>query len=189
MGRPETYRIKSTIYYALRSRTKELEARLRSQLSESSSGLSFQNDLVKAINAAAHCQPSEILDSEVDRLAKDIKRLLALYDLILAEEMPDEELEIRQHLDSIFNDDSRIVCDFCECDIFQSFLECSQCTGGSSCSRIVCPGCYSEGRSCNCDTMQPMQCRKFLPLFDTRTEAVEVLRRYSRRAGGDDTHL
>jgi hypothetical protein len=98
---------------------------------------------VNAINPSAHGQTPGALDPEVDSLAKDLVKLLNLYNLIMAEETPDLELKTLQQLDSSFNDDSRIVCDFCECDIFQSFFECNRCTGGSSSSLIVCPGCYS----------------------------------------------
>jgi hypothetical protein len=122
--------------------------------------------------------------TELDSLAKDLVKLLSLYDLILAEEMPRQDLKSRQYLDTSFNDDSRIVCDFCDCDIFQSFFECSKCTGVSSNSRVICPGCYSEGRSCRCKIMQPMQCRRFQTLIDTRTEAVDVLQRYFGKSGG-----
>ena len=128
-------------------------------------------------------------DPELNSLARDLAELLHLYDLILAEEKPGLGVKGSKQLDSFFNDDNRIVCDFCDCDIFQSFFECVGCAGGSSSSLIVCPGCYSEGRSCRCETMEPMQCRNFQTLIDTREEAADVLQRFLEKMGGNDTHL
>jgi hypothetical protein len=143
--------------------------------------------LVNATSSSALKQMPRIHYTELDSLAKNLMKLLDLYNLILEEEKPRLELPTRQQQE--LNDDSRIVCDFCECDIFQSFFECSGCTVVSSGSHTVCPGCYSEGRTCTCETMQPMQCRKFQGLIDTRTEAVDVLRRYSERTGGNLIHF
>lgn len=189
VGRPETYRIKSTIYYALTSRTKELQ--IRSQIPRSSPGDSFPQALVNAINSSTNHQTSgtRTLDPELHSLAVDLAGLLKVYDIILAEEKPGVWLKSSQQLDTFFNDDNRIVCDFCECDIFQSFFECGTCTGGSSSSLIVCPGCYSEGRSCRCQTMEPMQCRTFQILIDARNEAADFLGRFFGKQGGNDTQL
>lgn len=188
VGRPETYRIKSTIYYALTSRTKEL--RTRSQNFGSSPGDSFPQALADAINSSGNHQTlgTRKHDPELHSLAVELEELLKIYDVILAEEKPGLGLKSSQQLDTTFNDDNRIVCDFCECDIFQSFFECGTCTGGSSSSLIVCPGCYSEGRSCRCQTMEPMQCRTFQTLIDARNGAADVLRRFFRKQGGNDTH-
>lgn len=151
---------------------------------ESSSDGSFPQELVNAINFSAKVQTPGTSGPELDSLAKDLAELLNLYDLILAEEKPGLGMKRSQQLDS-FNDGSRIVCDFCECDIFQSFFECRRCAGGSFRSLIVCPGCYSEGRSCRCETMEPMQRRNFLTLMDTRKEAADVLQRFFGKTGGD----
>nr|VWO98625.1 Major facilitator superfamily transporter [Ganoderma boninense] len=74
------------------------------------------------------------------------------------------------------------ACDFCGADIFQSFFECRACAGllGQSTQPgdgfLVCPGCYVEGRSCECDEMEPVQCRPLDALITARNRAAEVLR-------------
>jgi hypothetical protein len=82
-------------------------------------------------------------------------------------------------------------CDFCGADIFQSFFECRQCrpvvegsTSGHNLATqwqygdglLVCAHCYIEGRTCNCGSMYPVQCRPFKDLLRDRNEAVHVLR-------------
>lgn len=140
---------------------------------------------MNAINGTAQNQT----DSKLNNLAKDLEKLLHLYDLILDEEYGDLKLKTHANLKSSFNDDTRIVCDFCECDIFQNFFECRRCMGGLPGSRIICPGCYSEGRSCGCEWMRPTQCRNHQVLFDTRTEAVDVLQCYMTKTGTTDICL
>ncbi|KAI1795904.1 hypothetical protein LXA43DRAFT_881109 [Ganoderma leucocontextum] len=74
------------------------------------------------------------------------------------------------------------ACDFCGADIFQSFFECRACSGSSGQSTqagdglLVCPACYVEGRSCECDRMKPVQCRPLRVLIVDRNRAAEVLR-------------
>ena len=74
------------------------------------------------------------------------------------------------------------ACDFCGADIFQSFFECRACAGLSEPSTqpgdglLICPACYVEGRSCECDNMEPAQCRPLNVLLGDRNRAADVLR-------------
>lgn len=74
-----------------------------------------------------------------------------------------------------------IACDFCGADIFQSFFECSKChEGGPALARpghglIICPTCYIEGRSCDCQEMAPKQYRYFSKLLEDRNLAADAL--------------
>lgn len=73
------------------------------------------------------------------------------------------------------------ACDFCGADIFQSFFECRACAGLTGQSTqpgdgtLICPACYVEGRSCECDSMEPVQCRPLDVLIAARNRATEVL--------------
>lgn len=118
----------------------------------------------------------------------ETEQLVRLYDSILVEERPKPGHCVGRKRSNphSFNDDNRIVCDFCECDIFQSFFECSRCKGGME-GHIICPGCYAEGRSCSCIMMQPMQCRDFEVLDNARSEAARVLRSYDIQIDEDHT--
>lgn len=106
-------------------------------------------------------------------VVQDIKELLTLYDSILVEEY---EPRHKDMVSRPTEEDICIDCDFCGCDIFQSFFEC----GPSSDGCVICPGCYVEGRNCKCKNarMHPMQCRDFQQLVDVRTNAVNAVARY-----------
>ena len=161
--RPETYRVKSTIHYAL---------------------LGLKKDLSQHTNTPNSCD-----NIEVKQLVSDIQELLLLYEFILAEEFETHREEMpRRSAQNEANsiDDEHITCDFCGSDIFQSFLECQTCEADSAeGGYVVCPGCYAEGRSCKCkcQIMQRMQRRQFKLLLDTRAEAIQVVDMYERRYG------
>lgn len=84
---------------------------------------------------------------------------------------------------------SRVTCDFCDTDVFQSFFECRKCvvppvdeameTGTAhevhGDGLVICPSCYVEGRTCRCEIMQPTQCRPFNELLCDRNMAMKVL--------------
>ena len=116
-------------------------------------------------------------------LVSNIQELLGVFDRILAEEESDthsndpslDEVKITEH----------ITCDICGADIFQGFFECRTCVEVDSAEGgyAVCPGCYAEGRSCKHQIMQPMQCRPFESLLNTRIEAIQVVDTYERRYG------
>ncbi|KAI0082655.1 hypothetical protein K474DRAFT_1681082 [Panus rudis PR-1116 ss-1] len=93
----------------------------------------------------------------------------------------------RDHATSSTKEHVYLMCDFCGADIFQSFFECRDCAKlddheteedwGSGV--LICPGCYVEGRTCECGSMQAVQCRPFSQLLSARNAAAETLRSYS----------
>jgi hypothetical protein len=79
-----------------------------------------------------------------------------------------------------------IICDFCGCDVFQSFFECSKCIPSGGAPRgckgyAICPPCYVEGRSCRCIVMEPMQVSSFNKLIKVQQAAIEVLKACGRK--------
>jgi hypothetical protein len=179
--RPETYRIKYTIYHTVLNNIEKLkhgdqsEQRLRATSTRS-------------VNA-----PGESLSLSRKRSLLSLQLLLGAYDDILSDEAYNTKdadktpivLHTPAQPSSTSEDtDDRITCDFCSADIFQSFLECRVCvkkpgevTPGYGC--VVCPRCYVDGRTCRCGTMNPAQCRPFDDLLKVRDEAIEVLKRYN----------
>lgn len=159
--RPETYRVKSTVYYTLRHYTRKLE------------------------DMAA--QPFDSIQKTA--ITRGLTSVLRLYDQILVEEfslLAEPPKNSRSHSrgalpesgtrSSQLADDC--VCDFCGADIFQNYFQCT----GVSAKRagekgfIVCPGCYIEGRTCACEGMEQMQCQHFDVLFKARWDALQVLK-------------
>lgn len=151
--RPETYQVKSTIRYVLSGLTSDLRS------------LAHKNG------------------SREEHLVSNIQKLLAVFDHILAEEESDTHSSVASLGEA--NVTENISCDFCGADIFQGFFECRTCVEVDSAEGgyIVCPGCYVEGRSCKHQIMQPMQCRPFECLLDTRKEAIQVVDMYEGRYG------
>jgi len=158
--RPEIYRVKSTIYHTLFLHVEKLER-----------------------------VPPQDRHTEYTKLA-DLKKLVQLYDALLVEEYsPDHRkmyclrnLEGSHSVPETIS--AQVVCDFCGADIFQSFFECRECVHQHSTLEqpvahgdgyVICGGCYVEGRSCNCDKMDPIQCRPFPELLNLRTRAAQVL--------------
>ncbi|KAI0748095.1 hypothetical protein C8Q80DRAFT_1270539 [Daedaleopsis nitida] len=79
---------------------------------------------------------------------------------------------------------SNLACDFCGADIFQSFFECRTCRASDQDDEaelqigdglLVCPGCYVEGRTCDCEEMEPIQCRPFRVLLQDRNRAAKAV--------------
>lgn len=177
--RPETYRIKYTIYHTLLNNIEKLKQ----------GGQSEQR--LRATSTRSANPPGEPLSLSRKRSLHSLQLLLDAYDDILL----DEAYNIRDanntptvlHMPaqpSLTSEetDDRITCDFCCADIFQSFLECRVCvknpggvTPGYGC--VVCPRCYVDGRTCQCSSMNPVQCRPFDDLLKVREEVVEVLKR------------
>lgn len=184
--RPETYRVKSTVYYALKGRAFELIGLCKPQEKKAV----FEANLADAINS---CNPPSRTDKlstsnprQADSLAQTLKKLLSLYNTILQDEYlhPYSHVTIRAESNrKTFNDEHRVVCDFCEADIFQSFFECKSCGDETHKGCIICSGCYTEGRTCKCELMKPIQCHPFSLLLAARKEAVTALEQYARNMG------
>lgn len=157
--RIETYRVKSTIYHTLRRIIKQGK-RNRDRLDSSASSLNVNT--------------TSILDT-----------LLHLFDSILKEEYTQEHRDIPTLSEIDTEDDcdiEQLACNFCGCDIFQSFFECTTCVKVAGQKRVargagfnICPGCYVEGRSCQCEVMSPVQCRLPADLLKTRKQGIALL--------------
>ena len=123
-----------------------------------------------------------LLEHDNGELVSNIQELLVVFDHILAEEESDT------HGNDLSPDEAnitQITCDFCGADIFQGFFECRTCVEVDSAEGgyTVCPGCYTEGRSCEHQIMRPMQRRPFKSLLDVRKGAIQVVDLYERRHG------
>ncbi|PPQ63092.1 hypothetical protein CVT24_005947 [Panaeolus cyanescens] len=155
----ETYRVKATVHRTLLEDVSSLELMVSGQahlVQEHSSG-SSQN-------------------KQKQFLLHRTSQLLRVYSNILTEEycsaFKTSTMEASQ--------DNRLVCDFCGCDVFQSFFECQdRCfeTDADDLKQycILCAGCFAEGRTCACGDMKPMQRYDFSALLDLRSRAIQLL--------------
>ncbi|KAF8077845.1 hypothetical protein FPV67DRAFT_1684874 [Lyophyllum atratum] len=177
--RTETYRVKYTIYHTFRQKI---------------------NDLANLRRRDIH---SHLLltGKKNDNVLASTKTLLKLFDAILVEEYspdhgkmhclssrspsPPASSDLNDAAsDYIGSGDVHVTCDFCGADIFQSFFECLNCVPSDASGDpkvmhgdgfVLCAGCYVEGRSCKCTTMEPIQCRPFGQLLSIRNKAAELL--------------
>jgi hypothetical protein len=180
--RKEVYRCKLLTVWTLRRLTKDVR---RAQPSQNT----LEHDSL------------DLLDTqELTSKIGDLKTLLDLYERILVEEYSPEHAKMKtpsdllggfaetqwqapeaetQDGDRELRGEDAPVCDFCGCDIFQSYFVCRRESCGSpqfyNGKVDVCVGCYVEGRSCNCKVMEPIQQRNFEKLLDIRDKAVEAL--------------
>jgi hypothetical protein len=151
-------------------------------------------------------EPPPLSDSQSKimlRLAKELRRLIVLFDDVLVEEFCKDHKKMPHITGSATPSASssessegsmspaqgRITCDFCDADVFQSFFECRNCVATSAVDAmdtgaapeacedglVICPSCYAEGRTCRCEVMRPMQCRPFGDLVYDRNWALKVL--------------
>jgi hypothetical protein len=126
---------------------------------------------------------SEMPASSRYQVAADAHSLLMLFDDIIVEEYDPSHASMI-HLNDT---DGPITCDFCSCDVFQSFFECSACARladpktadqvAPGHGLVICPMCYVSGRTCKCGNMAPRQVRSFSDLFADRDRAVKALKR------------
>jgi hypothetical protein len=133
-------------------------------------------------------EPPRASPTETNRfkqMADQLLRLLLLFDDVLVQEHSPEHASMLHLPDKQDN----ITCDFCTCDIFQSFFECTKCVDypkaedsaiAPGYGLVICPSCYVDGRACRCRSMIPMQCQDFRTLLSEREKAAEVLRRAQR---------
>ncbi|KAI0064565.1 hypothetical protein BV25DRAFT_1881865 [Artomyces pyxidatus] len=169
--RPETYRIKSTIHHTLLHHTAQLE---NASMSEDTAS-------------------EDMNSSEVDplRIALELERLLELFQEIMVDEYHPRPDSLRRIV-TTFNHEAHTsgryeayTCDFCGSDIFLSFFLCQSCAPPSPLDSMspgpadgihICPGCYSEGRTCRCRSMTPVQSWPVEVLVDDYNRAVRALR-------------
>ncbi|KAG6887505.1 hypothetical protein C0995_014763 [Termitomyces sp. Mi166 len=176
---PEKYRVKLLIYITLLKRREALASLTRNY--EKSQGVL-------------------VLHIEDKKLVTSTETLLKLFGSVLLEESPPRNLHLHCLQSATLPPNSsnssnapsaviaRLTCDFCGADIFQSFFECLKCVpsrkGPDSSTvkhgdgLVICPGCYIEGRSCNCGDMDPIQCRPFQELVSAHNQVVELLSKF-----------
>jgi hypothetical protein len=119
-----------------------------------------------------------------------VRTLLAAYEELLVEEFDSGHASLNHviHSTSAENGPSdtdiwawHCVCDFCGADVFQSYFECQSCNpneqndDNDAGGILLCTECYVEGRTCECEEMEPTQFRPFKELLDVRNRAVDVL--------------
>ncbi|KAJ7824687.1 hypothetical protein B0H13DRAFT_2443554, partial [Mycena leptocephala] len=170
--RTEVYQVKATIYHTLLQTNQSVSTLLSSQPEQSTGSR----------NAVASTQKD--MPTNLDTLL----RVLLLFDSILIEEYSPEANKM-QHLgwakDGKEVEVDQLTCDFCGGDIFLSFFECRACVDGRKPAApgagfVICPGCYVEGRTCECEVMVPMQCRFIKNLFEARARAVYLFKACSK---------
>ncbi|KAF9052926.1 hypothetical protein BJ165DRAFT_1340122 [Panaeolus papilionaceus] len=163
----ETYRVKSTVHRVLQENVSCLDA----MLSRSEEGHPEGSQKVQAIAG-----PSIDMTELRQPLLSRVSHLLRVYSSILAEEL----CTTFQKSTLGPAQDTHLVCDFCGCDVFQSFFECQDAcfeTDGDGFKQhcIICPGCFVEGRTCACSDMKPMQRYDFEKLLALRARGIEIL--------------
>lgn len=196
--RPETYRVKSIVYYTLRDSTRKLDSLLaqipkRARESGSSTSTSRHPTPTKSkmpVSSSKNDLPlPATLSSQGAKLVQQIRTLLGLFDRILAEEYSEEHARMPHVVlaESTSAESNKtgddIHCDFCGADVFQSFFECQRCPSSDFSSdninvgdgHAICAGCYAEGRTCKCRVMAPTQCRPFDILLEDRRKTIQVL--------------
>ncbi|KAL5489802.1 hypothetical protein ACEPAI_4634 [Sanghuangporus weigelae] len=166
-----------------------------------SSVASQESSLTSLPSESEDCQETDVfaaLAPEHKKLVKDVRTLLDIYNKILKEEHQGDyqcEMRTRRSLAPqnstgcaveptdvgfpsipapamLYHDG--LTCDFCGADIFQSFFECRRCFNGED-NLIVCPGCYIEGRTCDCTIMTPTQQFPTDLLFEAQNRAQRLL--------------
>lgn len=157
--RQEIYKVKSNIFHALQHFTRLAEDSPERHKSES-------------------CPTS----------TEHLKQLVCLFDDILAGEFSISRDSMPHVSQSEISHTDDLHCDFCGADVFQSFFECDSCLPASSSEAsagvlligdglVLCPLCYVEGRTCQCEKMQPVQCRPFSDLLRIRDRAIRAIQR------------
>ncbi|EJU05318.1 hypothetical protein DACRYDRAFT_46045 [Dacryopinax primogenitus] len=147
--RPEIYSVKHLIHGAVMSGTKSLSE----ALSESDGDVT----------------------SRVCAMRDRLKPLVNAYTEIIVEGWDPQRKGEPQTWDP--DGQTRISCDFCGAEIFQSYFECRECDQEKKESVSICSTCYVEGRSCVCDFMEPVTVQPFSLLLSVRNKAVDVLNR------------
>ncbi|KAM5535184.1 hypothetical protein V8D89_011120 [Ganoderma adspersum] len=202
--RPEQYRIKTVLYRTLLHHTESLQYSLASRAigNDRDGGLVGTNALDVEDAPDKSDRGYELPSTPpprpaIEQRAGALRSLVGLFDEVLLEESGwsvTTETSMRRKIVLVPPSDPRdptekqqagacnFACDFCGADIFQSFFECRACAGLTGQSTqpgdgtLVCPACYVEGRSCECDRMEPVQCRPLDVLIAARNRAAEVLR-------------
>lgn len=170
--RPEVYNVRKVVYTTMKSHT----SRVKEFHPDPPSGpsLSHPDD----------CHP-------ISRMADELRELIQLFDDILLEGYSDDHA-------SLFLPDYMArdpTCHYCGSSLFLSYFSC-----GGTCFDLetdsphtdtsirVCGACYVEGRSCDCEAMNPRRLRNFSKILQERNDAASTLSDFlaSRLAPVDD---
>jgi hypothetical protein len=148
---PERYEIRQAIHTALVSHTVAVNR--------------FTSD---AANTSSH-QEFPLSD-----IAHGLNTLVRLFDEILQEDYCKghgslDSAEIQRPL----------TCSFCGSCLFLSCFFCHGCSQGKPVPVLICAGCYVEGRSCDCDAMNPIRLGDFPGALQDRNNAVSSLSKTS----------
>jgi hypothetical protein len=128
------------------------------------------------------------------RLLRDLDECFKVYENILITEWSSQSYPLPKDADIIDNPseaesnepDSLLekycrTCDFCEGDIFNAFFSChdTECSSTKRSGHVdLCPGCFAEGRSCNCGDMTIHQIQSFEELLRLRDKANNILKKH-----------
>lgn len=150
--RPETYRVKRTIYDTLIQRA-------------------------SALGTLVHEAPNSTFES-VNPLCVEVAQLIALLDDVLEQEYSTRHRRLRQITNSFTPGGHGHVCDFCGADIFLSSFQCNSCSLGDDSGDPIClcPTCVVEGRMCKCGGMEPVQSGNFRDILRDRNHSMVRLR-------------
>lgn len=138
------------------------------------------------LNELRRLPDTSLLNAEakaaIQGLSMVSSKLLNLFDEVLFQEYTRNHLNIPV-LPCTASAEHR-TCDFCGADIFQSFFSCNSCVSDANEAQQesasddgihVCAGCYVEGRTCKCGSMQPVLCRPFLDLLQDRNSTADAI--------------
>lgn len=146
--RPERYEIRGEIHAALVSHTTALSR------------------IVSRPVDAVSSQGLPLSD-----VAQGLTTLVRLFDEILLEEY----CEDHGSLDSAEVQQGHSTCSFCGSCLFLSSFLCRRCSQETAGPALICAGCYIEGRSCQCDAMNPVRLGDFLGALRDRNDAINSL--------------
>jgi hypothetical protein len=132
-------------------------------------------NIFHAVNGYTHKLTSDeaVPPTRKDQLFRELSKLVSFLDDIIVGEFCDRSILGRLQttfIDEPLDNNSRVECDFCGADIFQSFFECGECDGF-----VICPGCYVDGRLCRCSAMTPMQYHDIRQIINTRNIAAKLV--------------
>ena len=150
--RPERYEIRQAIHAALVSRTMAVD------------------QFISHPEESAPLQEYPLSDA-----AQDLVTLVRLFDEILQ----DDYCSGHGLLDVTDLQGRPLTCGFCGSCLFLSGLFCRGCSEERNTSVLLCAGCYIEGRSCRCDTMNPIRLDNFSNMLRDRNNAISSLSKTS----------
>lgn len=162
--RPEIYRVKYTIYSSLKRYSELLSASLTSS--------------------------TQSTNRKQEHIVSTLVALVYLFNIILQQESYTVSLSTTSPNSGHFR------CDFCGADIFSRCFECRICVdvelSPASVHRgdgfILCNGCYIDGRTCKCGSMDPLERLPMNNLLRDRDTASMLLAQSGTSLEGHSQH-